>query len=112
MTASPTTTIAAEKQITIKSRLHSWQTYIEFEIKDNQFSRAQRLYERALLDCQSMLAAASVPSSSTEKKEENVSVMTDETTQQSALCLFWEEYAHFVASTLHDYRLLGIWHVF
>jgi hypothetical protein len=32
-------------------RVSRWFTYIEFEIKDNQIFRAQRLYERAVLDC-------------------------------------------------------------
>ena len=35
----------------IKDRLHSWQAYIDFEMKDNQPSRALRLYDRAYMDC-------------------------------------------------------------
>jgi RNA recognition motif-containing protein len=37
--------IEKEKQI-----LNSWKTYSKFEISQNQLSRAQRIYERALLD--------------------------------------------------------------
>ena len=33
-----------------EKKLLSWQSYIDFEIKKSQLSRAQRLYERALLD--------------------------------------------------------------
>lgn len=31
-------------------KLRSWQTYIDFEVQAKEFSRAQRLFERALLD--------------------------------------------------------------
>jgi hypothetical protein len=38
-------------RLTEDLRASRWLTYIEFEIKDNQIFRAQRLYERAVLDC-------------------------------------------------------------
>eukprot|EP01038_Epipyxis_sp_PR26KG_P013182 gene13182-17664_t len=32
-------------------KINSWKTYIEYEISNKEYSRAQRLYERSLIDC-------------------------------------------------------------
>lgn len=37
--------------LSVQEKTSRWLVYIEFELKDNQIFRAQRLYERALMDC-------------------------------------------------------------
>ena len=41
--------------VSSKDRETSWLTYIAFEVKNKEMGRAQRLYERALMDCQDSL---------------------------------------------------------
>lgn len=74
-----------------KAHLHSWKAYIAFEVQDNQPSRAQRLYERALLDC-----CFSLPGSEGQ-----------EGADEEEICAFIEEYLFFAANILKDYSLLG-----
>lgn len=40
-----------KKMIEENVRVNNWRVYIDFEIKDKQLLRAQRLYERALMNC-------------------------------------------------------------
>jgi RNA recognition motif-containing protein len=37
--------------LSLEERVSRWMTYIDFEMKDNQIFRAQRLYERAVMNC-------------------------------------------------------------
>jgi hypothetical protein len=91
------TSAQADKASTQK-RLHSWRAYIDFEIKDKQLSRAQRLYERALLEC---LSSAS----STDDDTDDDTAGGDG--DGAAVSLFLEEYLHFAANVKKDYQLLG-----
>jgi RNA recognition motif-containing protein len=39
------------QNLSLEERVSRWMTYIDFEMKDNQIFRAQRLFERAVLNC-------------------------------------------------------------
>ena len=72
----------------ICSRIRSWKAYIDFEIKDDKLSRAQRLYDRAVLEI------LNEPNSS----DENSSTILE----------FFNDYVYFAAAVVKDFKLLGI----
>ena len=51
MTYESHITSTAFKSLPIEDQVKCWNTYIKLEVDDNKISRAQRLFERAVLQC-------------------------------------------------------------
>jgi hypothetical protein len=79
--------ISASEETMSSRSLSAWQAYIDFEIKDKNYLRARRLYERALMA--SVLWIPFVKNS-----------------QHDAIS-FVEDYMHFAANVLKDFTILG-----
>jgi hypothetical protein len=83
--------ISASEETMSSRSLSAWQAYIDFEIKDKNYLRARRLYERAL-----MASVLWIPFDNDDVKN----------SQHDAIS-FVEDYMHFAANVLKDFTILG-----